>query len=188
VNRELINKSWASIQKLDIKIHDNKFGSLIHLENCISFFNLSPLPEISFNPQFNKDVSSIEPSFKNLSNEILLILRLSIYNETNMEVIAAWAEKIMRFCELRYGSLKNRSVKKCGNINAAQLHMLLLTSFLLDYADDSKDMRFLNIVLKLMDLKWIYNKINLINAKIADVNEFLQCRLLIKTELILLNL
>jgi hypothetical protein len=101
------------------------------------------------------DLSVENASFKQLSHDRLSALRGLLYAGQEMEKVGVWAEKLMRYCEIYLPTLKRRALDKWGSPLSRQLGMLHLACFLLDYQFASQDLRCLNTVLKLMDLKWI---------------------------------
>ena len=101
------------------------------------------------------DLSVEKASFKQLSQDRLSALRGLLYAGHEIEKVSVWAEKLMRYCEIYYPTLKRRSSDKWGSPLSRRLGMLHLASFLLDYQLASNDLRYLNTVLKLMDFKWI---------------------------------
>lgn len=158
MNDTIIRDCWKIILQKNPALLDDSRLPLINIDNYLAYFSLSLLQQIEIKTDIVPDICSNEPSFKNLTDEILLWLRHHIYFQTELGVVAVWAEKLMRFCEVRYSTLKKRSIEKWNNKTVAKLHLLHLTTFFLDYAIYTKDIRFLNIALKLADLKWIINR------------------------------
>ena len=153
---------WNQIYKLDPAVFEDYRAPLIGIDDSLCFFGLIPLPEIEFNPEITPEIHNLQPSFKYLTENILISLRQLLYNRSEMDTVAIWAEKLMRFCEIRYATLKKRAFAKWEERNTVQLNMLHLMAFLLDYYSYTKDLRYLNIILKLFDLNWIIkpNKIS----------------------------
>lgn len=158
MNDTIIRDCWKIILQKDPGLLDDSRLPLINIDNYLAYFSLPLLPQIEIKTGIVPDICSKEPSFKNLTDEILLWLRHHIYTQTELGVVAVWAEKLMRFCEVIYSTLKKRSVENWNDKTVAKLHLLHLSTFFLDYAVCTKDIRFLNIALKLADLKWIINR------------------------------
>ena len=102
--------------------------------------------------------ADIVPSFQGLTEEILLSLRENVAVSDHQAIIAAWAEKLLRFCEVRRPILKQKALDKWKNIGDASRNIRFLTLFFLDYYRLHRDLRFLNVVLKLVDVKWIVDE------------------------------
>jgi hypothetical protein len=102
-------------------------------------------------------IMDIEPSWKNLTYEILADLLKSLNNIQNPdgEIVALWAEKILRYCEVFLASLRKRAYKKWNKKGNVKKNMTEISFFLFEYYRTSRDIRFLNIVLKLLDMRWI---------------------------------
>ena len=130
---------------------------LSNIQDCLRHFDLPPLPSAASDIKGIPDMGPAEPSFGNLTDDALIWLRQQIYADAQMERVASWAEKLMRFCEIRYSVLKKRSLVKCGCRARARLHLLHLSIFFLDYGLRVKDLRFLSTALKLADMKWLTN-------------------------------
>ncbi|MDR1817126.1 MAG: hypothetical protein LBR07_02895 [Puniceicoccales bacterium] len=95
------------------------------------------------------------PSFRNLTPDILALLThaLATGEKLEMSVITAWAEKLLRFCEINQSRLRRRANEKWGA--AAGSQMAMLASFFCDFFLKTNDFRFLNLLLKLADLRWL---------------------------------
>jgi hypothetical protein len=172
MNEQIIRDCWASILKLDRHEWQVPLQPLCHIRLYLEYFNL-PLMPLDEKIASDSDITGIEPGFKNLTDEILLKLRSCIYSTAEMDSVSDWAEKLMRFCELRMGSIKKRAVEKCQSQASARLHLLHLAAFLLDDGVCVKDIRFINTALKLADIKWMLDP-GQINKKLTgDREEFL---------------
>jgi folate-dependent phosphoribosylglycinamide formyltransferase PurN len=102
-------------------------------------------------------LDGLQPSFKGLTPEILLVLRECLYRADGLDIVRNWAEKLMRYCEIYLPGLEQRALKKCGGSLDARLLVLQLAAFLLDASLVFRDLRFLNTVLKLLDQRWLAN-------------------------------
>jgi hypothetical protein len=188
MSHSLITTCWTIIGQHDQKSLTTDFDPLYHIDQYLQYFDLAPLSLPEHHSKNVLSINSLEPGFKNVSNDILYSLRHHIYTQTKLEKVEKWAEKLMRFCEIRYASLKKRTIKKCRTSSAAQLLILHLSSFLMDQSRSIDDLRYLNTVLKLLDLRWILNKkrliSNLSNSKELSSALF-QFRIVLMTECIL---
>lgn len=181
-----IRDYWCIIQSKDMADLSDPLLPLEHIENCLKHFNLDAIPLRAVRQESKSDILSREPSFAEVTEEVLLWLRLHLYAEKEMAMVAVWADKLMRFCEVRYKTLRKRSLDKCKNSWEAHLLMLHLTAFLLDYALYTRDIRFLNTALKLEDQRWIFNKKTISTRLSGDqkpiISGLFQFRILLVTE------
>ena len=185
----IINDCWQAIAKKEHSTLNTKYQPLRDIEK---YLGLYPLQHLDI-PSENKpevDFSDIEPSFQNLNDDILYSLRIKISASEDAQSTDMWAEKILRFCEVRYRHLKNRCFDKCKSHKAAKLHIMHIAVFLMDQGFKRDDIRFVNTVLKIMDLKWAIDidqiHQQLISANSTDLQTTLfQIRVLLTTELFL---
>lgn len=156
-----IQPSWDIILNSSTVLTSDKFGCLVHLETIIDFYHLSPLSVPITTPNFDKQnvvLQDLKPSFKNISEEILLTLRTCIYKKQSVLEVRLWCEKLMRFCELRMSQLKQRFQDKLHQPQRMRVFGLQLISLFLDHFSHSKDYRYLNVALKMQDLGWLYQR------------------------------
>ena len=96
------------------------------------------------------------PSFRELTPEILAaLLNLKSAVGGSGLPVAAWAEKLLRYCEIYQPTLRRRSLDKWGSPSAAAQQMGELLRFFFAHYEATRDLRFLNIVLKLADARWM---------------------------------
>jgi len=150
-----IKDQWRTISTLtDEQLNDARLP-LEHIGACLEYFDLKPLNSGRKRFVGKSKIFKNEPSFKALDHDILLNLRYCLYTGKSLDVASFWAEKLLRFCEVRLSSLRKRALEKCSSQREGQLLVLHLAAFLLDYGAYTKDLRYLNTVLKLADQKWI---------------------------------
>jgi hypothetical protein len=96
------------------------------------------------------------PKYRNfnlLSPTLLNVLRYKIYTVADTDTLTSYANGIFRYSEIWLYKLyaTQLSEKK----NAAEVNLLLINvcNFLIDYSRLSKDLRFLNTALKILQLK-----------------------------------
>ena len=101
------------------------------------------------------------PALKNLDFKVLNSLQQACNKGVNPEWIFLWAEKLLRVCDLKRLDLQTKInvniSKKEGRIKSLRLCLFFLNCFYI-----YNDARYVNIVLKILDLKWL-------NFKNADV-------------------
>ncbi len=168
MSNTLIQNCWNVIQQKDRTLLTTVHQPLFFIDNYLSYFDLPLLPDLNVKPDALVDISSVDPSFKTLTDEIIFTLRHHIYNQTKPDIVDKWAEKLMRFCEVRYRTLKTKSKDKCATKAKAQLHILHLGCLFMDQYFSTKDLRFLNVALKIADLKWVIDKRTIKNQLIKN--------------------
>lgn len=186
MNDNDINALWASIQMMGSEKVATELSPLEHLAPCLNAFGLQTMDLPAIDWQVEPDMLAKEASFKESSHAILLSLRRCLYAGKEMETVRNWAEKLMRFCEVRLPGLHKRAIEKCGNPASANLLVLHITAFLADFALASRDLRFLNTALKLTDLNWVINERSIarkLNGCPSDLDSALfQFRVLLSIE------
>jgi hypothetical protein len=152
-----IKDLWRIIGALTIEQLNDTRLPLEYIGPCLEYFDLQPLQSGRKRFVGESKIFKSDPSFKALDHDILLDLRYCLYTSEALDTTAVWAEKLLRFCEVRLNSLRPRAKEKCGNQHGGRLLLLHLAAFLLDYAEFSNDLRYLNTVLKLLDQKWLFD-------------------------------
>ena len=182
----IIKDCWNVIQEKEEMVLVKGYQPLSFIDDYLLYFDLPLLPGLNIKSEALTDINSVAPSFIALTDDMIYSLRHHIYTKTKLDIVDKWAEKLMRFCEVRYSTLKKRSIDKCETKLAAQLHVLHLTCFFMDQSFSAKDLRFLNIVLKLADLEWVLNKrenLSVLIEKNSDLNSALfQFRIILMIE------
>ena len=127
-----------------------------------------PLPDLSLIENIYPEVKGLSlsnyagaaveqtcsPALKNLNFEVLNSLQQACKHSVKPEWIFLWAEKLLRVCDLRRFDLQIRINvkinKKDGRIKSLRLCLFFLNCFYI-----YNDARYVNIVLKIIDLKWL---------------------------------
>jgi hypothetical protein len=167
----LIKDCWSAIRDKSEVLSTANYHPLYFIDNYLSYFGLPLMPQVNIDTAPSTELLGVSPCFGNIDDNMIFSLRYHLYNEAKLENVGAWAEKLMRFCEVRYHSLKKRAKNKCVTNAAAKLHVLHLVCFFLDYSVAVSDLRFFNIALKLMDLKWVLNRRTILNMLIKQKGE-----------------
>lgn len=192
MTNKLIRDCWEAIQQIPSDRLQGEFEPLLHMEPYLQCFGLAPLPAMAISKRSTPELDLAEPSFKGLGDSQLYALRSHAYGRTKLELVEQWSEKLMRFCEVRYSSLRQRSLRKCQTRAAAQVHILHLSTFLMDQAFQLQDVRYCNTVLKLADLPWVLSRSRLLaelQTETKDASSALfQFRVLLATENFLMQL
>jgi hypothetical protein len=95
------------------------------------------------------------PSFRELTPEILAALQAALASPESSVAVSAWAEKLLRYCEVYQPTLRRRACEKWGGTRDAARRMGELAQFFFVYYENTRDLRFLNIALKLADARWV---------------------------------
>lgn len=163
-----IDDCWNFIKEKEKHLLVNGRDSLSFFDDHLYHFSLPLLKGLNIQSEELTDFNNVCPSFKNLTNDIIFCLRRNTFAQREMDVVNKWGDKLIRFCEVRYRTLKKRSIAKCGSKVFAQLHILHLACFFMEHFFYAKDLRYLNIVLKLADLKWVIGRNENMSALIEN--------------------
>lgn len=147
----LIPRWWTSILSMDIGILEDNASSLCHLHNSEQILGLQPLPSLQF-PEIRSSVLTRKPAFKNLELVDIRFLRNSLLTEDTTPELTAWLETLLRYLEINRQSLIKKARSKFGSKYLGQMATLELTALMMDAYFCWSDLRYLNVVLKLMDM------------------------------------
>ena len=192
-NDRILVDCWKVMLSLDGILLQDRRLPLINLEKYIYYFNLPILPAFlaSTDVIVSQSFFDVTPGFNNLTEEILVWLRSNIYLNRNLNLVEDWAEKLMRFCEIKLKILKKCALNKWCSTLSAQANILQLAALFLDYSVFAKDLRFVNIALKIVEFRWVYNKKNIINQLNSHnniISAIFQLRIFLMLEYIIAGL
>jgi hypothetical protein len=181
-----LSRLWREVSELDPDILEANRFSLCNLYDSETILGLTPILKLQPMDISEDSILSKKPAFKNLNLTGIQYLRSLVSKNIRIPEVTDWAEMIMRFLEINQMVLKKKCKNTFGSILAGKNSMLELTAFLLDYHFAWHDLRYLNIVLKLMDQSWFYSferksMIKKYPKKNLSIN-LLQIRLLIMRE------
>ncbi len=74
---------------------------LVGLETAMNSIGLEPLPEFAFCSIAHESLDELEPGFKTLPSHGLSSLRAKLLLGDDNKCVAAWAEKLLRWFEIR---------------------------------------------------------------------------------------
>ena len=116
MNESVIHEIWQAISNLPPERLNDPLLPLEHLDESLRHFQLEPVQ--SGRKRFVKEsqVFTKDANFKDLRHEDLLDIRYLLYTGESIETAAIWAEKLLRFCEVRLNSLRQRAAEKCGSL------------------------------------------------------------------------
>jgi hypothetical protein len=185
-----LNNWWSLILKMDAPTLVMHASALDHLHGCEVYLGLKALPEIQSPMPFLTEIGAKKSSFKNLEQADVPVLRYWLDHTENIQLINDWAETILRYCEINQSSLlkKARVQFRSGSQSAsnARLTLLEMSAFLLDLYFERQDLRFLNIVLKLIELSGLFSKRTIAKDLDGNLNQvsidLLQIRIMIMSE------
>ena len=182
----MISRLWQEFAILEPEILKANWLTLGNFYDCETVLGLSPLAKFPALDIPDKTILTKKPAFKNLDIQGIQYLRVLVDSNYPKKEVVEWAETIMRFLEINLTVLKVKCKNKFGSIHTGKTVMLELIAFLMDCHCAWNDLRFLNIVLKLMDLHWLYSFDGAIkfNPGHKDTlhTDYLQFRLLIMRE------
>lgn len=95
------------------------------------------------------------PGLRHLTRETLRALRARLAEDPQDPRVLAWAEKLLRLCELRRGQLEGRCRRPGESAREGRLKLLEACEFFLEVFAQHSDPRYPNLVLKLLDLRWL---------------------------------
>lgn len=106
-------------------------------------------------------------TFKSLKLEDILNLRVMLFN--TVEIDKSWLEGILRFLEIRMFQIKKRLKLNYQDYLQMVVFKDCVISFLFEVYYYNKDFRFLNVALKLMNVKFKFvSKQSLYNEKLCN--------------------
>jgi len=153
-----LSKWWQTLLQRNVEILDDPSLPLIGLDKALVYYNLPALPRLGFELDPAAGFPSVEPGFATLPDGALPGLRRALFSHNASDEVGKWAEKLMRFCEVRYSTLARRAREKWRNKRTVHSNMLQLAAFLLDYGIQNRDYRYVNTVLKLGDLPCLLDR------------------------------
>ena len=112
--------------------------------------------------------STTKPALKSLTKPLLEELRSTLASDPGDSDVDCWAQKLLRVCEVRKSSLRERLLEQQMSTRELQQKTLALVCFFLKYFDKSRDARFVNVALKLVDQRWLLHPDKA--TKLADGN------------------
>lgn len=159
VNQSLIHSLWKDLSEKEFDHASDSFKCLAQLEESFAFYNLGDPPGYSIDTKRTHAnfLNTVTPSFKNLTEDILLELRLNIYQKQDDPKTGVWTEKLLRFSELNMSRLKTRLNEKIKDHLRIRVFGLQWVCLFLDEHFRTGDYRFLNTALKMQDLGWLYS-------------------------------
>lgn len=94
------------------------------------------------------------PGFKNFSPDMALPLMAGLWtSERYRDHSIQWCERLLRYSEVRYPKLLQSSLDKWQTCGRAREGLIRAASLLMEAGRARRDVRYLNAVLKILDLK-----------------------------------
>jgi hypothetical protein len=155
VNRKKLKDWWGMIKRSPTNRLADYRAPLVGCGFVKHRYGLEPVHGAGFDPARVSDPLPKDPKFKNFTPDCLPILRYRLASRDDMEIVDAWAEHLLRYCEIWRHDLKSRVSRKWPSKKEARLTMLQIAAFMIDYHEETRDPRFLNLALKLADMGWI---------------------------------
>lgn len=187
-----LDRWWGTILELDQPTIFQNASALNHLYGCEIILGLKALPVIQAPVPANTKIKDKKPLFKNLEPADIQVLRSWLHLGEETSLINDWAETILRYSEINQSSLVKKARVQFQTVSDIRLPVLDMTAFLLDFYHERHDLRFLNVVLKLIELPGLINlhgiDRNLLRGAKKLSITLLQVRLYIMCEAALLQL
>ncbi|MCC6126711.1 MAG: hypothetical protein IT426_17250 [Pirellulales bacterium] len=121
---------------------------LADLRPAMARIGLEPFPVADRPAPAEVSFEGVAPLFKNLPLRGLSQLRAWLRGGFREELVSAWAEKLFRWFEIRRREAWRLARNKWPTQRAAEIGLLELCCFFLEYYSRSNDERFLNAALK----------------------------------------
>jgi len=120
--------------------------------NSLKIYSKKILQEIQLNQRAAKSELNLSirkyTFFKDINFLDLKSLRIGLANGKHNIV---WSEKILRFLEINYKSMNDKLRKNPIQYSEYQKFIIILVYYLLEYSFFTKDLRYLNVSLKLIN-------------------------------------
>ena len=113
----------------------------------------------------------ISPSFRAIDDPILDWMMLSAITEPSAAGYIEWYETLLRFCEIRRNDLFRRAEIKWGRRSRATNGLINLGAAFAGHFSALGDARYLNILLKIGDLKQIWSGLEMVPSSQVTFGE-----------------
>ena len=160
------------------------------------------LPKIEFFSDSRDDSSLTPPEFaggpdapeqaaalKNLTLPVLDLLQRGCLASETPPWVYIWADKLLRGCELNRRQLQTRIVNTGESTNILQTKALRMCLFFLSFFSVSNDARYVNIVLKIVDMRWLrYSSSTPKNCPKITIDKLLEVMISVVLDLALIRI
>lgn len=157
MSETILNDWWAAIQSLDSSIMDENASSLCSMNQVCQILDLPSLPDLNFPEIHSSDLLSRKPAFKTLSTLDILFLRKCLIEKEKRSEIYIWGEYLLRYLEINRPTLFKKASLQFGSPRSGRIALLELTALMMDFYFETNDLRYLNIVLKMLDMPRIFS-------------------------------
>ena len=159
MTHEELQHCWREMQPWLSRSRNAKTCPFVfpELQQVTKMLELPPAPSPKTGGQA-ADLTLVSPSLNCANFEVLFALQLLLRQKPDAPLVSEWAEKLLRVCEVRRRELKKRSRLAGQSREEGKLRLLWACLFLLEYGLVKEDARFVNLVLKVLDQKWVGTK------------------------------
>jgi hypothetical protein len=149
----------------------DKFIQKLLIENLFVLNNSIEMPLLNFSDYFEIDSSviiqneifdinnlhkiTVYKSFSFLKVEGIINLRAHLSCQSNLVEIEFFSEKLIRYIEINYNNLRINEKQFNRNLNDSKKIFNQIISLFIELYFVNDDIRLINTVLKLYDLRWI---------------------------------
>jgi len=151
---EAVRSFWPTLLRHQESLSLSAELPLVGLRGLEPTFELAALDADPGLPQSGDVEPGAYPKFSRVSQSSIAGLRRLIQSRSSSERPGEWAERLLRFCELRLPTLQRRSLEAHGDPENVRSLYGQIVALLLDRYRVCGDLRLLNTVLKLADLPW----------------------------------
>lgn len=127
---------------------------LAGLNDCAAPLGLSPIPNLPERYRTEPRTFPQSPGFSHFSTDRVLPLKAGLWASQEFRTqTLAWAEKLMRFCEVRYAELPARAREKWRSKREWRRGLVELVVLFLEGHRATGDLRYFNTAIKLQELR-----------------------------------
>jgi hypothetical protein len=126
---------------------------LAGLNNETAHLGLAPIPQLPEAYRTAPRLFSEAPSFRDFSLEMALPLKAGLWSDVFRDQSRAWAEKLVRFCEVHCAELPRRAGEKWLTRRARHRGVMELAVLFLEANRAVNDLRYVNTALKLFEVR-----------------------------------
>jgi len=137
---------WPKIIQHQEELRAHPFMPLVGLCGLETEFGLAPLAGKDRNLEGPANIPSIG-KLADLTGTDLLEMRRACYARDPMDAVRPWAEKLLRYAEVKFPDVTNLP----ESLRATAFAANMLAAFFIDYYASTGDSRYLNATLKLLD-------------------------------------
>jgi hypothetical protein len=152
VSSGFLQRRWDDLRAQAARLPAEHLELLAGLNTEAALLGLAPIPQLPDDYHTAPRLFLESPSFRNFSPELALPLKAGLWSDEFRPQSLAWAEKLLRFCEVRLAELPARVREKWPSRTARQQGLLELAVLFLETHRALGDARYVNTALKLLEV------------------------------------